>query len=45
MTLIVSILLNIHILKRHKEYNNGFYVYAKPDNISSIKQTIDYVVR
>lgn len=29
----------------YKEYNNGFYVYAKPDNISSIKQTIDYVVR
>ena len=29
----------------YKDYNNGFYVYAKPDNISSIKQTIDYVVR
>ena len=29
----------------YKEYDNGFYVYAKPDNISSIKQTIDYVVR
>ena len=27
------------------EYNNGFYVYAKPDNISSINQTINYVVR
>lgn len=29
----------------YKEYNNGFYVYAKPDDISSIKQTINYVVR
>jgi hypothetical protein len=29
----------------YKEYKNGFYVYAKPDNISSIKQTINYVVR
>ena len=29
----------------YKEYNNGFYVYAKPDNISSINQTINYVVR
>lgn len=29
----------------YKEYENGFYVYAKPDNISSIKQTINYVVR
>lgn len=29
----------------YKDYNNGFYVYAKPDNISSIKQTINYVVR
>ena len=29
----------------YKEYNNGFYVYAKPDNISSITQTINYVVR
>lgn len=29
----------------YKEYNNGFYVYAKPDNISSISQTINYVVR
>jgi hypothetical protein len=29
----------------YKEYKNGFYVYAKPDNISSIRQTINYVVR
>ena len=29
----------------YKEYKNGFYVYAKPDNISSIQQTINYVVR
>ena len=29
----------------YKEYENGFYVYAKPDNISSINQTINYVVR
>lgn len=29
----------------YKEYENGFYVYAKPDNISSIIQTINYVVR
>ena len=29
----------------YKDYNNGFYVYAKPDNISSITQTINYVVR
>ena len=29
----------------YKEYNNGFYVYTKPDNISSINQTINYVVR
>lgn len=29
----------------YKDYNNGFYVYAKPDNISSINQTINYVVR
>lgn len=29
----------------YKEYENGFYVYAKPDNISSINQTIKYVVR
>lgn len=29
----------------YKNYENGFYVYAKPDNISSIKQTINYVVR
>lgn len=29
----------------YKDCKNGFYVYAKPDNISSIKQTINYVVR
>ena len=29
----------------YKEYENGFYVYAKPDNITSIQQTINYVVR
>lgn len=29
----------------YKQYENGFYVYAKPDNISSITQTINYVVR
>lgn len=29
----------------YKKYENGFYVYAKPDNISSITQTINYVVR
>lgn len=29
----------------YKEYKNGFYVYAKPDNITSITQTINYVVR
>ena len=29
----------------YKDYNNGFYVYAKPDNISSINKTINYVVR
>lgn len=29
----------------YKKYDNGFYVYAKPDNISSISQTINYVVR
>ena len=29
----------------YKEYENGFYVYAKPDNITSIRQTINYVVR
>lgn len=29
----------------YKDYKNGFYVYARPDNISSIKQTINYVVR
>ena len=26
-------------------YNNGFYVYAKPDDISSISLAVDYVVR
>lgn len=31
--------------KIYQEYENGFYVYAKPDNISSITQTINYVVR
>lgn len=29
----------------YKEYKNGFYVYAKQNNISSISQTINYVVR
>lgn len=29
----------------YKNYENGFYVYAKPDNISSVTQTINYVVR
>lgn len=29
----------------YKNYENGFYVYARPDNISSINQTINYVVR
>ena len=29
----------------YKNYQNGFYVYAKPDNISSVQQTINYVVR
>jgi len=29
----------------YKKYENGFYVYAKPDNISSVQQTINYVVR
>lgn len=29
----------------YKNYENGFYVYAKPNNVSSIQQTIDYVVR
>lgn len=29
----------------YKDYKNGFYVYAKPDNITSIQQTINYVVR
>ena len=31
--------------KIYSEYQNGFYVYAKPDNISSVQQTINYVVR
>ena len=29
----------------YKDYKNGFYVYAKPNNISSINDTIKYVVR
>ena len=29
----------------YSNYENGFYVYAKPDNISSIKLAVDYVVR
>lgn len=29
----------------YKDYNSGFYVYAKPNNISSISDTIKYVVR
>lgn len=29
----------------YSNYNNGFYVYAKPDNISSIQTAVDYVVR
>ena len=29
----------------YSNYDNGFYVYAKPDDISSIKLTVDYVVR
>lgn len=29
----------------YKDYENGFYVYAKSDNISSITQTINYVIR
>lgn len=29
----------------YSNYDNGFYVYAKPDNISSIKIAVDYVVR
>ena len=29
----------------YNDYKNGFYVYAKPDNITSIQQTINYVVR
>lgn len=29
----------------YQKYENGFYVYARPDNISSITQTINYVVR
>lgn len=40
-------LKKFHKLKTeiYKDYQNDFYVYAKLDNISSIKQTIDYVVR
>lgn len=29
----------------YKDYKNGFYVYAKSNNISSINDTIKYVVR
>lgn len=29
----------------YSNYTNGFYVYAKPDNISSIKAMVEYVVR
>ena len=29
----------------YSNYDNGFYVYAKPDDISSIKLAVDYVVR
>lgn len=29
----------------YSKYDNGFYVYAKPDDISSIKLAVDYVVR
>lgn len=29
----------------YNDYKNVFYVYAKPDNITSIQQTINYVVR
>ena len=29
----------------YNEYNNGFYVYAKPNDISSISLAVDYVVR
>ena len=29
----------------YNDYKNSFYVYAKPDNITSIQQTINYVVR
>lgn len=29
----------------YSTYDNGFYVYAKPDNISSVKASVDYVVR
>lgn len=38
---------HFNILKNqiYKDFNNGFYVYAKPNNISSISQTINYVVR
>lgn len=29
----------------YSSYDNGFYVYAKPDDISSIKIAVDYIVR
>lgn len=29
----------------YSNYNNGFYVYARPDNISSISIAVDYVIR
>lgn len=29
----------------YNKYNNGFYVYAKPNDISSISLAVDYVVR
>lgn len=29
----------------YDNYENGFYVYAKPDDVSSIKLAVDYVVR
>lgn len=29
----------------YSNYDNGFYVYAKPNDISSIKLAVDYVVR
>lgn len=31
--------------KIYKENDTRFFIYAKPDNISFIKQTINYVVR